>query len=288
MSLPQDHPSRIWQLRTQTLRRGDLPLLMGIVNVTPDSFSDGGRFLDHRAAVDHAGELIEQGADIIDIGGESTRPYAEPVSAAEEIGRVLPVIEQLAAAGRVPVSIDTRKVEVARAALNAGAEVLNDVEGLRDERMRELAAEAQPGLCAMHMRGTPETMQDDPCYADVVEEVREYLAMRRRELIELGIPASRICIDPGIGFGKTTAHNVELLRHVGRFLEMGGPVLIGHSRKGFLGKLIGDPQAERAAATIGVSVIMALRGVTVLRIHDVGAVRRALICSLAVADQLKL
>ncbi len=288
MSLPQDHPSRIWQLRTQTLRRGDLPVLMGIVNVTPDSFSDGGRFLDHRAAVDHAGELIEQGADIIDIGGESTRPYAEPVSAAEEIDRVLPVIEQLAAADRVPVSIDTRKVEVARAALAAGAEILNDVEGLRDERMRELAAEFQPGLCVMHMRGTPETMQDDPCYADVVEEVREYLAMRRRELIELGIPASRICIDPGIGFGKTTAHNVELLCHVDRFLEMGSPVLIGHSRKGFLGKLIGDLQAERLAATIGVSVIMALRGVTVLRIHDVGAVRRALICGLAVSDQLKL
>ncbi len=288
MSLPQDHPSRIWRLRTQTLRRGDVPLLMGIVNVTPDSFSDGGRFLDHRAAVDHAGELIEQGADIIDIGGESTRPYAEPVSAAEEIDRVIPVIEPLAAAGRVPVSIDTRKAEVARAALAAGAEIVNDVEGLRDARMRELAAEFQPGLCVMHMRGTPETMQDDPCYADVVEEVGEYLAMRRRELIELGIPASRICIDPGIGFGKTTAHNVELLCHVDRFLEMGSPVLIGHSRKGFLGKLIGDPQADRSAATIGVSVIMALRGVTVLRIHDVGAVRRALLCSLAVADQLKL
>ncbi len=276
-------PNRLWQLRTRRLEAQKRPLLMGIVNVTPDSFSDGGKFLDRSAAVEHARRLVEEGADIIDVGGESTRPYAQPVEESEELARVLPVIEELVRTVSVPISVDTRKPMVARAALEVGVEILNDVEGLRRPEMREIAAEFLPGVCVMHMRETPETMQDDPTYEDVVAEVCSYLARRRDELVAMGISADRVCLDPGIGFGKKTEHNVALLRGVDQLLALGAPVLIGHSRKGFLGKLMGNMEADRTAATVGVAVAMAMAGVTVLRVHDVLAVRHAVECALAVA-----
>ncbi len=271
----------IWQIRTRKLEAIDRPLLMGIVNVTPDSFSDGGQFLTRDRAVDHALELADQGADILDIGGESTRPYATPVSPAEELDRVIPVIESVRQKTNLPISIDTRKPKVAQAALEAGAEILNDVEGFRNQAMRKLAVEYQAGVCVMHMQGTPETMQDSPQYDDVVGEVRSYLKAERERLVQEGLPSDQICLDPGIGFGKQTRHNLELLRNIDQFVSLGGPILVGHSRKGFLGKLIGDPQSDRLAATIGISLAMALRRVSILRIHDVQATREALTTFLA-------
>ncbi len=251
-------------------------MVMGILNVTPDSFSDGGHFADTERAVQHGLELVRHGADILDIGGESTRPGARDVPLQEELQRVLPVIERLVPLIDVPISVDTRKSEVAAAAVELGAEIINDVSGFRDRAMRTVAARTGAGLCVMHMRGTPQDMQDDPKYDDVVTEVRHYLVEQMELLLEDGVDAARICLDPGIGFGKRTAHNWELLQQIDRFLELGRPVLIGHSRKGFLGKLIGDPQADRTYATVGVSLAMAARGVHILRVHDVLATRQAL------------
>lgn len=266
-----------WRLRTRVLRCGQRPLWMGIVNVTPDSFSDGGRYLDPQAAIAHAVQLWHDGADILDIGGESTRPYATPVPAEEELARVLPVLEGLRR--RLPeavLSIDTSKAVVARVALDLGVEIINDVTGLTgDPAMLPLAASSGAGVCAMHMQGTPQTMQDHPTYEDVVAEVYDYLRRRRDALLAAGIAMERICLDPGIGFGKTHAHNLALMAAAGRFLDLGCPVLIGHSRKGFLGKLIGDPQADRTAATIGGALAVAAQGVQVIRVHDVGPVRQA-------------
>ena len=239
----------------RTLELPRRPLVMGIVNVTPDSFSDGGRFLDADAAVAHALQLVADGADLLDIGGESTRPYAEPVAADEELRRVLPVIERLAAQVQVPISIDTSKAAVARAAIDAGAEIINDVTGLDgDPAMIALAVETGVGVCAMHMQGTPQTMQDNPTYADVVAEVRDYLRERRDALVAAGIARERICLDPGIGFGKTHEHNITLMRHCHEFHALGCPLLVGHSRKGFLGKLIGDKEADRTNATVGAAL----------------------------------
>lgn len=254
------------------------PLVMGIVNVTPDSFSDGGRFLDASAAVDHALQLAADGADILDIGGESTRPYSEPVSAEDELRRVLPVVEQLTKHARVPVSIDTSKSLVARAAINAGAEIINDVTGLEgDPEMEGLALETSAGVCAMHMQGTPQTMQDNPTYADVVSDVCEYLRGRRDALMAAGIAKERICLDPGIGFGKTNEHNIELMANCREFHALGCPLLVGHSRKGFLGRLIGDKEADRTYATVGAALSMAAQGVQIVRVHDVRPVREALV-----------
>lgn len=266
-----------WLLRTRTLEFTLRPLLMGIVNVTPDSFSDGGQFFDTTAAVDHALRLIDDGADILDIGGESTRPYSTIVPPDEELRRVLPVIEAVKKQSRIPISIDTSKAAVARAALDAGAEIINDVTALTgDPSMIEVAVETGAGVCAMHMLGTPQTMQDNPTYTDVVAEVAEYLRVRRDALEAAGIPRSRICLDPGIGFGKTHEHNVTLCANAWRFHELGCPVLVGHSRKGFIGKLIGDKDADRTAGTIGVACALAAQGVQIIRIHDVAAVRQAL------------
>jgi len=267
-----------WQLRRRTLAAGRIPLLMGVVNVTPDSFSDGGKFFEADAAVEHGLRLAEEGADLLDVGGQSTRPGSEPVDADEELRRVVPVVAELCRRTFLPVSIDTDKSAVAREALAAGAEVINDVTALcGDPAMIRLAAESGCGVCAMHMRGTPRTMQQEPVYEDVVEEIFAYLHERRDALIAAGVKQSRIALDPGIGFGKTTEHNLTLLRRAARLHDLGCPLLVGHSRKRFIGEVLGDNAADRAAGTVGVSLALARKGVQVLRIHDVAAVRQALV-----------
>jgi dihydropteroate synthase len=250
---------------------------MGIVNVTPDSFSDGGRFFDVDAAVAHGVQLAADGADILDIGGESTRPYSAPVAPDEELRRVIPVVAQLAIQLAIPISIDTSKSTVARAAVDAGAEIINDVTGLEsDPAMVAVAAETSAGACVMHMQGTPQTMQDNPTYGDVVAEVLEYLRRRRDVLMSAGIAAERICVDPGIGFGKTHEHNLALMAHCFQFHALGCPLLVGHSRKGFLAKIIGDKEADRTNATVGAALSLALQGVQIIRVHDVRPVLEAL------------
>jgi dihydropteroate synthase len=265
-------------VRSQTIEFGDRPLLMGIVNVTPDSFSDGGEFFDRQAAIDHALQLVADGADLLDIGGESTRPYADVVSADEELDRVLPVIDALAKQTVKPLSIDTSKARVAEAAINAGAQIINDVTGLTgDAAMLPVVLESQAGVCAMHMRGTPQTMQDDPRYGDVVREIYDFLEGRRDALVAHGVALARICLDPGIGFGKTHEHNITLMAHLDRFHALGCPLMVGHSRKGFLAKLMGDKEASRDPATAGAALAAAAQGVQILRVHNVRLVREALL-----------
>jgi len=268
-----------WQLRTRTLEFGPQPLLMGIVNVTPDSFSDGGQFFDPQAAITHALRHLDEGADILDIGGESTRPNATPVSAEEELRRVLPVIEAIVRSHpNAVLSIDTSKAAVAKAAIAAGAQIINDITGLSgDPAMIEVAAASGAGVCAMHMQGNPQTMQDNPFYDDVVDEIYAFLCERRDALIAAGIDRHRICLDPGIGFGKTHEHNINLMANCRRFHDLGCPLLVGHSRKAFIGKLIGNKEADRTPGTIGGALALARQGVQVIRVHDVAAVRQALI-----------
>ena len=253
--------------------------VMGVLNVTPDSFSDGGRYLENDAAVAHGLELIEAGAAILDVGGESTRPGAEPVGADEERRRVVPVIEALA--GRRPgvaISIDTSKASVAAAALDAGATLVNDVTALRgDPAMAELVAERGVECCLMHMLGEPRTMQVDPHYDDVVSDVKAFLEQRMAAAIKAGVAEERILLDPGIGFGKTLEHNLELLARLSEIVALGRPVVIGTSRKSFLGRLTGreDP-AERIPGTIATNVLAYERGARVFRVHDVTPVLDAL------------
>lgn len=280
LSLSERFPRRAtsWRLRTRMLHFSRRPLLMGIINVTPDSFSDGGKFLSVEAAVEQALRLVDEGADLLDIGGESTRPYSDPVSTEDELGRITPVFETLANRVSIPLSIDTSKSAVARAALAAGAEIINDVTALTgDPAMLQLAADSAAGICAMHMQGTPQTMQDSPHYDDVVREVREYLRSRLEALVAAGIAAERVCLDPGIGFGKTHQHNLTLMAHCDQLHELGRPLLVGHSRKGFLGELLGDAQADRTSATVGAALSLAVQGVQVIRVHDVRGVREALL-----------
>jgi dihydropteroate synthase len=267
-----------WRLRNSVLTFHRLPLLMGIVNVTPDSFSDGGKFQEHQAAIDHALELVEQGADILDIGGESTRPYSVPVDLDEELRRTLPVVQAICEQTRVPVSIDTSKAKVAAEAVAAGAEIINDVTGLEgDPAMLGVALESGAGVCVMHTQGTPQTMQDNPTYGDVVEDILAYLRGRRDVLLAGGIPQERICLDPGIGFGKTHQHNLTLLAQCRRFHELRCPLLVGHSRKGFIAHVLGDKQTDRTAGTVGVALAVARQGVQILRVHDVLPVKQALL-----------
>lgn len=268
-----------WRLRTRSLDVSGAPRLMGIVNVTPDSFSDGGKFYDPQQAIDHALQLAANGADLLDIGGESTRPYSDPVAVEEELERVLPVIEGIIAAGcDLPISIDTSKAVVAQTALAAGAEVINDVTGLEgDPAMIDVAAKTAAGICAMHMQGTPQTMQDNPAYDDVVEDIYRYLQIRRDTLLAAGIERARLCLDPGIGFGKTHQHNLELMAHCDRYHALECPILVGHSRKGFLAKILGDKEVDRTAATAGSAVCLARQGVQIIRVHDVRAVRETLL-----------
>jgi dihydropteroate synthase len=245
------------------------PLIMGVVNVTPDSFSDGGRFLDADAAVEHGARLASEGAAILDVGGESTRPGADPVSEEEELRRVVPVVERLAGGSRV--SIDTTKVAVARAALEAGATLVHDVSALRfDPAMAALVAETGAGCCLMHMLGEPRTMQEAPRYDDVVSEVKAFLEERLAFAVAAGIDEERVWLDPGIGFGKTVEHNLELLRRLDEIVAIGRPVVVGTSRKSFLGKLAGGrDEGERLPGTIATNVLALERGASVFRVHDV-------------------
>ncbi len=249
------------------------PLVMGIVNVTPDSFSDGGAFADPRRSAAHAARLVQEGAAIVDIGGESARPGARPVSTDEELRRVVPAIERIAS--RCPgttISIDTTKAQVAERALALGATMVNDISALRhDPRMAEVVSAADATVCLMHMRGTPATMQDNPLYDDVVSDVRAFLEERIEFALEQGIAAERIVVDPGLGFGKTVEHNLQLVAGVNRLAELGFPVVFGASRKSFLGRILDDSAALRGplSAALAVATIAYQRGASIFRVHDV-------------------
>ncbi len=260
----------IWQLRGRTLKI-TRPLVMGIVNVTPDSFSDGGQHADCNAAISFALELVHQGADILDIGGESTRPGATPVPLEDEMRRVVPVVEALAARTDVVLSIDTYKAEVARRCLEAGAHFINDITGLRgDPAMAEVVRTSQAGVILMHMEGTPQTMQLDPRYADVMAEVGDFFEERLQTLASLGIAEECIALDPGIGFGKTSAHNLTLLARLAEFQRWGRPICLGVSRKGFLGRRLGRPVERRLAGSLAaVCYAMGHGAAQILRVHDV-------------------
>jgi dihydropteroate synthase len=250
--------------------------IMGIVNVTPDSFSDGGAYLEHDAAVAHGLALLADGADLLDVGGESTRPGAAPVGAAEERRRVVPVIERLAGTGAV-LSVDTSKAAVADAALAAGAAYVNDVTALRgDPDMAAVVTARGARVCLMHMQGEPRTMQDDPRYDDVVDDVRAFLEARIEAAVAAGIPLDRIDVDPGIGFGKTVEHNLELLRRLDELVAIGRPLVLGASRKAFLGRITGRDAAHRVPATLATLVLGLERGASVFRVHDVAPARDAL------------
>jgi dihydropteroate synthase len=258
--------------------------VMGIVNVTPDSFSDGGQFLDPERAVAHGCAMEREGASILDVGGESTRPGAQPVTAQAELARVIPVIEGLRAAGvTATISIDTSKAAVAAAAIDAGAEIVNDVTALRgDPAMAELIASRGDVRCVLtHMLGEPRTMQDDPRYTDVVAEVAAFLTERLQEAVDHGIAAERVWLDPGIGFGKTVAHNLELLLRLGELAGLGRPLVLGASRKSFLGTLTGRGFRDRGAATLAANVLGFLGGARIFRVHDVAETRDALLVTAA-------
>lgn len=278
-----------WQLPGRTLRIGRRPLIMGIVNVTPDSFSDGGLWFDPDRAVAHGQELVEEGADLLDIGGESTRPGADPVPLDEELRRVLPVIERLARSVAVPLSVDTSKAEVARQAIAAGAAIINDVTGLTgDPAMVEVAARSGAAVIVMHMQGTPKTMQINPQYTDVVAEVRQFLEQRLATLAEHGIGPERVAVDPGIGFGKKLEHNLELLARVEHFQGLGRPVCLGVSRKGFINRVLGRPGWVESgnAGTIGVLLYaLSRQAVQIARVHDVAAVHAAITLYTALAER---
>jgi len=249
--------------------------IMGIVNVTPDSFSDGGLYLDPEAAIAHGRELVAEGADILDVGGESTRPGAAEVGAAEEIRRVVGVIEALTAGGAV-VSVDTSKAEVAAAAIDGGATIVNDVTALADPAMAPLCAERGVELVLMHMQGTPRTMQENPDYDEVVADVRDFLATRIESAVSAGVAEERIWIDPGIGFGKTVEHNLELIKRLGELRALGRPILLGASRKSFLGKITGSEVGDRIGGSLAAALIGVQAGADAVRVHDVAATRDAL------------
>jgi dihydropteroate synthase len=256
--------------------------LMGVVNVTPDSFSDGGLYLDPEVAIAHGEELVAAGAGILDIGGESTRPGAEEVAAEEELRRVEPVVAGLAGGGAA-ISVDTSKRAVAEAALDAGAEIVNDVTALRgDAEMAALCADRGATVVLMHMLGSPRTMQRDPSYDDVVAEVKSFLSGRVEAALAAGIAEERIWLDPGIGFGKTAEHNLELLRRLAELRELGRPLVIGTSRKSFIGRLDGSDAGERLGGTISSSVLAAAEGAEVLRVHDVAEVSQAMAVATAI------
>ncbi|MBE0416677.1 MAG: dihydropteroate synthase [Coriobacteriia bacterium] len=269
---------RVWRCGSRHLCL-DRPLIMGIVNVTPDSFSDGGAYADAAAAVAHAESMLAEGAGIIDVGGESTRPGAAAVSEVTELGRVLPVVERLAAGvGAAPVSIDTRHPTVARVCVDAGASIINDITGFRDPEMIEVAAGCDAGLVVMHMLGDdPAAMQDDPHYDDVVSDVAAFLGERVAALEAVGVDPKRIVVDPGIGFGKTLEHNLELLRGVPAIAALGYPVLVGASRKRFIGHILGEEDPKRrVAGSVGAAAYAVMHGADIVRVHDVAETVQAL------------
>jgi len=266
-------PAATWELSRRTLSL-ERPQIMGILNVTPDSFSDGGRFFSLEAAVERAREMEREGADIIDIGGESTRPNAPAVTLAQELDRVIPVIEALKGRISVPISIDTYKAGVAKAACAAGAEIVNDVTGLRfDPEMAAVVAEAGAGLVVMHTRGMPDTMQKDTSYDDLIADVKEYLARSIALAKSAGLPEGRIVIDPGLGFGKSVQGNLELIKRLGEFLELGRPILVGPSRKSFIGAVTGREGGERIFGTAAAVAMSIVHGAAILRVHDVAAMK---------------
>jgi len=257
--------------------RFERPAVMGVLNVTPDSFSDGGALLDPPAAIAHARQMASEGADLVDVGGESTRPGAEPVPELEELRRVMPVVERLVSEQSIPLSIDTSKAAVARAATAAGAVLVNDVTALRgDPAMVGVVAESGADVCLMHMLGEPRTMQDDPRYVDVVSEVKAFLEERLGFAVAHGIPEGRVWLDPGIGFGKTLQHNLALLRRLDEIAAVGRPVIVGVSRKRFIGSLTGRAEPDRVAGSVAANVLAFQRGAHMFRVHDVAETRDAL------------
>jgi dihydropteroate synthase len=274
----------VWRVGERVFDCSERTLVMGILNVTPDSFSDGGRFLDRATAVAHATRMVDDGADFLDVGGESTRPGSTSVSADEELERVHPVIERLAELHpAIPISIDTRKADVAAEALDAGATIVNDVSGGADAAMFDVVRDREAAVVLMHMQGDPTTMQEDPHYDDVVGEVHEYLRQRIEAAELAGIDPERIAIDPGIGFGKDLDQNLHLMHGVGALLDLGRPVLVGPSRKKFIGTILDLPGEERVEGTVGAVVWMVARGAHLVRVHDVKEVVRALRVSDAIA-----
>src|SRR5262249_7348576 len=266
------HSRRIWSFRDRSVTLGRRPLVMGVVNVTPDSFSAGGRHSTADAAIEHALRLAADGADFLDVGGESSRPGAKPVSLDEELARVVPVIRGVVRQTDVPLSIDTTKAEVARQALQVGAAIVTDMTAAGDPGMAEVVRQFSAGIVLMHMQGTPETMQANPTYQDVVSEVRDYLAGRVAALVASGVRAERLAIDPGIGFGQTSAPNPSLLRELGQLQVMGRPGVLGVARKGFVGEIARRPVTERLAASLAAACYCAAQGTAqVLRVHDVAA-----------------
>ncbi len=249
---------------------------MGIVNVTPDSFSDGGKFLQRDQAIALALKLADEGADILDIGGESTRPNATPVTLQEELNRVIPVIKALVSQVSIPISIDTYKPQLMQAAIAAGASIVNDVRALQEENALQIVANSNVGVCLMHMQGTPQTMQQNPQYNDVVTDIKAFLQARLQASINAGIGASRILLDPGFGFGKTREHNITLLQNLESFADLGQPLLVGLSRKSVLGQMTGNDVDARLYSSIAASVLSAIKGAKILRVHDVKATVEAL------------
>ncbi len=264
-----------WRCRHRTI---DLtrPVVMGILNVTPDSFSDGGRYASVDAALERAAHMLEEGATIIDVGGESSRPGALSVEASLEIARVVPVIEGIAAASTAAISIDTSKPQVMAAAVAAGACIINDVYALRAAGAKAIAAQTQAGVCLMHMQGEPRTMQENPHYTDVVAEVIEFLARERRACLDAGIGAEAVAVDPGIGFGKSLEHNLTLLRELPRFAAVQAPLLVGVSRKSLIGRILGKSVGERLYGGLGLAALAVSRGARIIRTHDVAATRDVL------------
>jgi len=266
-------------LGSKTLNWDNIPYFVGILNVTPDSFSDGGKYLNLKSALNRAKELLEEGAEIIDIGGESTRPFSDPVPEEEELKRVIPVIKTIKK--EFPdsiISVDTYKSKVAEEALKAGANIVNDISALRfDSNMVEVIKDFNCPIIIMHMQGNPKTMQINPTYKDVVKEVKEFLQKRIEFLVEKGIPFENIIIDPGIGFGKTFKHNLQILKNLESFQELNRPILIGHSRKSFIGEIINKPPFQRDGGTIGISLFAYLKGVHFLRVHKVDLNKDALL-----------
>jgi dihydropteroate synthase len=273
--------SRHWQCGDRTLDLG-VPVVMGVLNVTADSFSDGGRFDRLESALAHARRMIGEGAAIIDVGGESTRPGAQAVTLEDELERVIPVIEALRRESRVFVSVDTSKPDVMRAAVRAGADIINDVRALREPDALAAAAETRAGICLMHMQGEPRTMQNSPHYADVLGEVEAFLADRIAACASAGIPLARLSIDPGFGFGKNASHNLQLLRELSRLHSLGRPILAGLSRKSLLARITGRDVGERTAGSVALATIAVLNGARIVRAHDVAATLDALQVATAV------
>jgi dihydropteroate synthase len=266
-----------FRIKGGEIELGKRTLVMGVLNVTPDSFSDGGLYFDKQLAIDRALQMVEEGADIIDIGGESTRPFSDPVPLEEELRRVIPVIEAIAPKVAVPISIDTYKAKVASEALQAGASIVNDISGLRfDPDLARVVSENGAGLILMHIKGTPKTMQLDPHYEDVILEIKEFLKESIKKAESEGVHPDSIVIDPGIGFGKKLNHNLEIFRRLRELEELGKPILVGPSRKSFIGEILGVPVSERLYGTLGAVAYCALKGVHIVRVHDVKAVRQVL------------